>query len=93
MSQPFFSWHSGRNALVVVNDDGKSMTGYPVDALRAMVDDKGKPLWKIDVDGMRASLPRFEEPRVIASASAADINQAAASAMQRRGADKQLRGG
>lgn len=89
MSAAIWSWHSGAQALVtpIPTPDGKvAFLAFPAIFLRAIG-------WNVDEEGLRRSLPRFDEgPKIVANAKDGDVKTAAALAGQARGFDRQLRG-
>jgi hypothetical protein len=83
-------WHAGRNCLVTPTQsaDGKvDFLAFPAPFLRAAG-------WRVDEDGFRRSLPRFDGgPQLATSAKDSDIKAAAALASTQRALGERMRRG
>ena len=83
-----WSWHSGNHALVtpVPTPDGKvAFLAFPVSVLRAAG-------WKVDEEGMRKALPRFDEgPALVTDVKDSDVRSAAALAASQRDLGSRIR--
>lgn len=71
-------------ALLVIDHGSKQGTFYPVSHLRAAG-------WKVTVEGLRASLPRFQQTPTLLRGDDKSVKQAATLARKRADFDSRIR--